>query len=203
MSDIILVIILVILFIILSSSDTIEVPVEQGKESVCVEKGCYRVASKYEDKIKAAETLATIDTFAKALLSHLKIKYVDQSSSKSQEISFLLNNYRSSSLIENTPTSSKNTSYVENKGEKFAVCLRQRDKIQDMHTLEFVVIHELSHLLTYGYGHEKDFWKNFKFMLTEAKEAKLHVPYNYGDNNKMYCGLNIYYNPYFDKKIRL
>lgn len=195
---VVLIIILIILFIIIITQEK-DAPLENGKEKICVKEGCYRVASKYPDKKLAAETLGTVNKFATTLLSRLKEKYSDTNSPRKAQVDFLLKNYRSENLIENTPTSTVNTSYVENKGEKFALCLRQNGTIQDMHTLEFVVLHELSHLLTYGYGHENDFWKNFKFMLTEAKEADLHIPINYGINNTSYCGMNIYYNPYFDE----
>ena len=43
----------------------------------------------------------------------------------------------------------------------------------------FVAIHELSHVMTKSIGHKQEFWDNFKFLLENAKEAKIHDPQNY------------------------
>jgi hypothetical protein len=201
--DIIVFIIILIILLAIVFTKKKSTPLEIGKELICANKGgCYRVASKFPDKKLAAETLGAINIFANTLLAHLKKKYSDTNSSRKTQVDFLLKNYNSNNIIENIPTSTVNTSYVENKGEKFALCLRENGSIQDMHTLQFVVLHELSHLITYGYGHEKeDFWTNFKFILKEAKEINLHEPIDYSKANKSYCGMNIYYNPYFDPSL--
>ena len=49
----------------------------------------------------------------------------------------------------------------------------------DEHTLMFVAIHELSHVMTKSIGHKSEFWENFKFLLENAKEAGIHDPKDY------------------------
>ena len=69
----------------------------------------------------------------------------------------------------------------------------------DKHTLMYVAIHELSHVMTKSVGHKSDFWNNFKFLLENAKEAGIHEPVDYKKKPKKYCSMKISDNPYFDK----
>ena len=70
----------------------------------------------------------------------------------------------------------------------------------DEHTLMFVSIHELSHIMTKSIGHKQEFWDNFKFLLENAKDAGIHNPEDYKRAPKKYCGMKIQDNPYFDVK---
>jgi len=67
-----------------------------------------------------------------------------------------------------------------------------------MNTLIFVAIHELAHIMTKSIGHKQDFWKNFKFLLENAKEAKIYIPVDYKSKPQSYCGMTITDNPYYD-----
>jgi hypothetical protein len=103
--------------------------------------------------------------------------------------------------METLPTS-EYTAYSENKGEKLAFCLNKEkhdnDNLIDTHTLMFVSIHELSHVMTKSIGHKSDFWKNFKFLLENAKDAGIHDPADYKKKPREYCGMKIHDNPYYD-----
>jgi predicted metal-dependent hydrolase len=94
------------------------------------------------------------------------------------------------------------TNTFENKGDKIAFCLNKRNennnKLIDINTLTFVALHELSHIMTESIGHKQDFWQNFKFLLTNAKEAGIYEPVDYKKNPKQYCGMTINDNPYYD-----
>ena len=72
------------------------------------------------------------------------------------------------------------------------------DNLIDEHTLMFVAIHELSHVMTKSIGHKSDFWQNFKFLLENAKDAGIHSPEDYKKSPQQYCGMTIHDNPYFD-----
>jgi predicted metal-dependent hydrolase len=65
---------------------------------------------------------------------------------------------------------------------KIAFCLnknnKNNDKLIDEHTLMFVAIHEMPHLHE-TVGHKSEFWENFKFLLENAKESKIHIPVDY------------------------
>jgi hypothetical protein len=71
-------------------------------------------------------------------------------------------------------------------------------KLIDINTLTFVAIHELAHIMTKSEGHKQIFWQNFKFLLEEAKEAKIYKPVDYKNNPQPYCGMNITDNPLYD-----
>jgi hypothetical protein len=169
---------------------------------------CYKIVNKYEDPIGASETLAHLNLFALKLMKHLRNKYIWERHGSPYErgiVEFLLHNYNPDNIIENDPVSDVNTSYVEDKGKVFAVCLREKqtgnNNLHDQSILQFVKLHEMAHLATREIGHGPTFWKNFKFLINEAVYIGLHSPSNYMDSPINYCSLNINHNPYFDPTI--
>jgi hypothetical protein len=47
-------------------------------------------------------------------------------------------------------------------------------------------------------GHKSEFWENFKFLLENAKEAKIHEPIDYSKEPAEYCSMKITDSPYFE-----
>lgn len=94
------------------------------------------------------------------------------------------------------------TSYTINKGEKLVICIRDRDgKIHvDDIILLFVIIHELTHIITNKYGHDDEFWDTFQWMLTNAEEILNVKFYDFKKKPKIYCKIKITSNPQFDWK---
>lgn len=177
---------------------------------------CYDVVGKFKqsEQDEASARLAYVNLFCVKLIKHMRNKYIIGAYSKKngsdinhrKELTYrLMNNYNPDKIVENDPNNSINTSYVQDKGDVFAVCLRQkknnRNKFHDLHIVEFVVLHELSHLASIGIGHDTEFWHNFKILLQEAKDCGIHDPINYRNNPTNYCSLDITYNPYYDNKI--
>jgi len=92
--------------------------------------------------------------------------------------------------------SSPDTSYSENKGQRIVVCLRDKTKapeypLIDINTIMFVMLHEMSHLMTESIGHTSEFWDNFKRILHDAVKAGIYVPVNYSRQPTPYCGMVI------------
>jgi hypothetical protein len=145
---------------------------------------------------KAADLLAKITEKCKSL-----VKYVGNKYPENEDVKRLVKNYNPKKVMETLPTS-EYTAYSENKGEKLAFCLNreknENNNLIDEHTLMFVSIHELSHVMTKSIGHKSEFWKNFKFLLENAKEAGIHNPEDYKKTPKEYCGMKIHDNPYYD-----
>jgi len=85
------------------------------------------------------------------------------------------------------------TSYSLNKGEKIALCIRNKDTDEfiDRNTVMFVAIHELAHVMTKTIGHESDFWENMSILLCEANSLNLYDYNNYKNNEEAYCGTKI------------
>ena len=144
---------------------------------------------------KAADKLAEAVDRCKRLVVYMSTTYPDD-----ERVKRLVEGFSPSRISETLPTDSL-TAYSENKGQKIAFCLT-RDKggkrLIDMHTLTFVALHELSHIMTLSIGHKLEFWENFKFVLECAKEAGIHDPLNYKKDPHQYCGMSITDNPFYD-----
>jgi hypothetical protein len=153
---------------------------------------CVREREKLE---LAADLLAQVTENCKKLVLYMKNKHPSD-----ERIKRLVDGFNPKRISETLPTSEL-TAYSENKGEKIAFCLnktKEGDRLIDIHTLTFVALHELSHIMTKSIGHKQEFWQNFKFVLENAKEANIYQPVNYKKNPTEYCGMTIDDNPYFD-----
>jgi hypothetical protein len=157
-------------------------------------KYCVRERSKLK---KAADLLAKTTEKCKRLVEYMYKKHPDNEVAQRLKAGF-----NPQHVVETLPTS-EFTAYSENKGEKIAFCLNPKknenlDDLIDEHTLMFVAIHELSHVGTKSIGHKTDFWENFKFLLTEAKDAGIHEPMDYKKKPTEYCSMPIKDNPFYD-----
>ena len=118
-----------------------------------------------KDKQAAAELLSKMRISIDKLIDHLEIYYPND-----PRVKRLVKKFNPNRISESLK-GSKYTSYSVNKGQKIVLCLRSKDhqqKLTDLNTLMFVVLHELAHVLTVSIGHTKEFWSNFKFILKEA-----------------------------------
>jgi len=144
----------------------------------------------------AADRLATINNKMNKLVAHMGQKYP-----KKENVKRLVNGYNPKKIYETLPTS-EYTAYSENKGEKLAFCLdtekNSQGRLIDVNTLMYVALHELSHVATESVGHTDEFWENFKFLITEAKEIDVYNPVDYKKEPSRYCGMNITDNPFYD-----
>jgi hypothetical protein len=118
----------------------------------------------------------------------------------------LLFNYNPDAIVENNPSSDVNTSYVEDKGKVFALCLREKvsgkNAIHNKNILEFVTMHEMAHMASDTVGHEDpEFWINFKKLMIAAVELGIHTPIDYSKYPINYCSLVVNYSPYYDEGI--
>ena len=153
---------------------------------------CVRDRTKLEP---AANLLASVTQRCKELVQYMSEKFPEDDRAKR-----LVEGFNPQKIMETLPTSEL-TAYSENKGEKIAFCLNKNkvdDDLIDLNTLTFVAIHELSHIMTKSIGHKQEFWENFKFLLTNAKEAGIYNPVDYKKKPKEYCGMTINDNPYYD-----
>jgi len=147
------------------------------------------VVRKLPDAKKAANKLAEINRKVLRL-----IRILDSSKEGVQD---LIDNYNPRTLSETLP-GSEYTSYSVNKGEKISICIRSsKDEsfIED-NTILFVVIHELTHVMTEEVGHTPLFWSNMKYLLEEGKNAGIYSPVDYRKNPVDYCGMEINTTPY-------
>jgi predicted metal-dependent hydrolase len=92
----------------------------------------------------------------------------------------------------------KEAAYSINKGEKIGICLRDKTtgKLQNINDMFFVLIHELAHIMTDEYKHNKKFWDNMSLLLENAIKAGLYKYTNYKHNPTNFCGHLISHTPY-------
>lgn len=206
----VLLILVIIIILIYNCWSNVENFMNRKKTCNTIDERCYDISTQYNKNThkKASELLAYLNKFAVRLMRHLRTKYLfnkNGSVYRQKMIEYLLHNYNPDTIIENVPISSENTSYVEDKGKVFALCLREKKSgkhnFHDKHILEFVLMHEIAHLTAFNMGHGPEFWLNFKIILQEAKEIGIHKPVNYKKTPKTYCSLLIDYNPFYDKNI--
>lgn len=148
-----------------------------------------------DDLNTVADLLASVTMKLKTLVNHLNETYPTR-----ENVKRLVNGFNPKKIYETLPTSI-HTAYSENKGEKLAFCVTKKKngkKLIDENTLTFVAIHEVAHIATKSIGHEREFWANFKFLLTESKKIGIYTPVDYKKKNQEYCGMDITDNPYFD-----
>ena len=86
--------------------------------------------------------------------------------------------------------------YSINKGEVIGICLRDKDgKLQNKNTMIYVLIHELAHIMSVNYAHDKEFWNNFAFLLEAAIECNIYKYVDYTHSPTTYCGHDVSQNP--------
>jgi hypothetical protein len=202
---------LIIICIFLLYSYRLEIDAFINRKPLCnnIDGRCYPVFEHFQNTMSASEMLAHLNAFAIKLMRHLRKKYLwnhQGTHAAKHMVVNLLTNYNPDSIVENNPDSQEFTSYVEDKGKVFAMCLREkntgRNILHDKNILEFVCMHEMSHMASDEIGHETpEFWTNFKRLLENAKEIGIHIPINYAIYPVNYCSLHVDYNPYFDSSL--
>lgn len=163
----------------------------------------YNVCEIFPEHDRAAEALAHVNKMNVELLRYLRSTVGRAPPALQRRIWALLARYNPQVLSENTPHNldmPRTTSYTNNKGEAMFICLRsmETDALHGLSVVEFVVLHELAHVATEIWGHDTEYWVNFKWVLQQAKAAGLHEPVDYSKTPIRYCGMDIDYNPYFD-----
>jgi len=143
-----------------------------------------------DDSLEAANLIAKIRERLVILMEHLEKSY----GKNDNRIIQLKKNFRPDRLKEGVTTTGY-TSYSINKGEQIILCLRNNDKLVDINTLFFVVLHEFAHLATESIGHTDEFWDNFRWILEEAINIGLYVKQDFKIKNVEYCGMSITSSP--------
>lgn len=146
------------------------------------------------DAKEAADRLSEINTKVLKLIDVVKDE-------KKDGVDRLKENYNPNNLSE-TGINAKYTSYSVNKGEKISICLRNKltNTFEDTNTVMFVVLHELSHVMTKSVGHDKTFWENMSYLLHEAEKIGIYNHQDYSKVSVDYCGMEINSTPYDLKK---
>jgi len=143
-----------------------------------------------DDAKEAADLIAVIRQRLVILVEHLIRSYPPDDS----RIKMLKDNFNPDSMKEGIDDSGY-TSYSINKGEQIVLCLRTNNKLMDINTMMFVVLHELSHIATESIGHTPEFWDNFKWILEESINIGIYQKKDYNKEAVEYCGMTITSSP--------
>jgi len=148
------------------------------------------------DMKKSANLLSNLKRNLDGFCDYLVKKYKNDKT-KSSMVKLLRKRFKPQNIQESA-SDSDYTSFSVNKGESIHFCLRSKDdkqKLHDMNTLMFVALHELSHVMSVSYGHNKEFTQNVKFLLREAIQNGIYRHEDYSQNNKKFCGMEITSSP--------
>lgn len=143
-----------------------------------------------EDSVEAADMIAKIREKLLVLSEHLEKSFGESD----KRVALLKKNFRPDKLKEGVSTPGY-TSYSINKGEQIVLCLRNNDKLVDINTMLFVVLHEFAHLATESIGHTEEFWDNFRWILEEAINIGIYVKQDFKVKSVEYCGMTITSSP--------
>ena len=152
----------------------------------------------------AADLLAQLKEKTSLLQECLQNKYINKNNADiSKEdltaVKRLLSRLETYTIDE-APFEEDSSSYTINK-KQISFCLRKKNKhknFHDLETLNFVLIHELAHVMSVSQGHNEEFMRNFRFLLREAHDCGIYNPVNYGINPMTYCGVRVTHNPYYN-----
>jgi hypothetical protein len=143
-----------------------------------------------EDSVEAADLIAKIRERLVTLSDHLEKSF----GTSDKRVALLKQNFRPDKLKEGVSTPGY-TSYSVNKGEQIVLCLRNNDKLVDINTMLFVVLHEFAHLATESIGHTEEFWDNFRWILEESINIGIYVKQDFKVKSVEYCGMTITSSP--------
>jgi hypothetical protein len=88
--------------------------------------------------------------------------------------------------------------YNLNKGRYIAVCLHdQKGNLNSFNETFFVVMHELAHVATERYAHDRDFWDTFRWLIRSAARAGLYNNIDYKERPVTFCEYKLDENPTF------
>lgn len=146
---------------------------------------------------ESADTLAQINLRIEKLIKELETRYKNDLT-KIYFIKKLRENYNPY-MISEAAIDNRYTSYTVDK-EDINICLRTRDKyekVYDINTLIYVVLHELAHLCNYSQsgdaieGHGNEFKNIFKILVKTGMDIGIYTNINYNKTPQEYCGLTI------------
>jgi len=176
----------------------------------------YDVHTGHEDPQKAANILSKLNKKQIELLRHLRNKYIrgrppyvstNSYILRKNAVEKLLKRYNPDRIVENSSNDpDKDTSYLLNKDELLALCLRDKrspggNHFHDINLLTFVFMHELSHMAIDDIDHKLIFWRTFKFILQEAVNIGIYEPTNYTKNPEYYCRMIVDYDLLSDSNL--
>ncbi len=180
------------------------------KVSPCDGCGKYHVSRRNDQKYDTAKMMHEVAIRCFRLFDYLDKKYIKQGNEDyvafigNYDMNNVINNLKerfdASRLFENDANNLMGTTAYTDDKKYLYLCMRDKNgHLYDINTLLFVALHELSHMAKDSWGHNPEYWRMFKLLLHNAREAGIYVPTDYARHNINYCGIDLTSNPYYDK----
>ena len=183
-------IVIIILLIILASSGCSYVynKINDKVENVTsnINGKNYEVRSDQEKKEDAANHLASISERVDNL-----VDYMLKNNLPNKEIAERLKNRWGGCKFRETASHESTAAYTINKGDEMRLCVRDGNKIENLNTSMFVVLHELGHIMSISYGHNEEFRENFSYIVHLASALGFYKPEDFENKPVNYCGTEI------------
>lgn len=116
------------------------------------------------------------------------VNYMYDKKLPNEEISKRLANRWRNCTLKETSQGEKSAAYTVNKGDEMRICVRTGNKLEDINTSMFVLLHELAHLMSNSYGHNAEFKENFSYIVHLASAIGTYKPQDFGGAPVNYCG---------------
>lgn len=147
----------------------------------------YAVRSDTNDKKEAADYLATISEKVDNLVDYM-VNY----NLPNNIIATRLKTRWGTCKFRETASHETTAAYTVNKGDEMRLCVRNEgNKLENMNTSMFVVLHELGHLMSVSYGHNEEFRDNFSYIVHLASGLGFYKPEDFENSPVSYCGTEI------------
>ena len=151
----------------------------------CVANRCYLIQSTNDKdrQKKVAETLDTLYTKAKRVLSHLQAS--DPQDMRTTRLQTVLEDHKHLREVEKHYVGA---AYTVGK-KTISVCVPEESF--NMNTAFLVYTHEISHAINKSYGHDAAFWETFAWLLRAASRSGEYVRTDYVSSPTSFCGQTI------------
>lgn len=146
----------------------------------------YYVRNNYSDdeKKRTADYLARVSDRVDKL-----VKYMVDNNLPNAEIAKRLESRWKRCTLKETGSGERSAAYTVNKGDEMRLCVRgSGNKLENINTSMFVIIHELAHLMSNSYGHGPEFKDNFNYIIHIASSIGTYKPQDFTGTPVNYCG---------------
>lgn len=146
----------------------------------------YQVRNNYseEEKKRTADYLARVSDRVDKL-----VKYMSDNNLPSKEIANRLETRWRGCVLKETASNERSAAYTVNKGQEMRICTRTSgNKLENINTSMFVIIHELAHLMSNSYGHGAEFKDHFNYIIHLASSIGIYKPQDFTNTPVDYCG---------------
>jgi hypothetical protein len=138
-------------------------------------------------KQNAADYLAVVSNNIDKIVNYMYINKLPDPDTSIR----LFNRWRKCELKE-TSSGDKSAAYTLNKSKEIRLCIRKSDSsFEDINTSMFVILHELAHVMSVGFGHGDEFKQNFSYITHLASNLGIYKPQDFSKNPVNYCGVEI------------